>query len=81
MLLNDRLTEGSATAADDAIVTDVAIVGGGLAGALAAAVLARAGHRLVIIDKRAVFPEEFRVEQVTRFPKLIVEVLSRSTSE
>ncbi|HYW64493.1 MAG TPA: FAD-dependent monooxygenase [Bradyrhizobium sp.] len=64
MLLNDRLTEGSATAADDAIVTDVAIVGGGLAGALAAAVLARAGHRLVIIDKRAVFPEEFRVEKI-----------------
>jgi 2-polyprenyl-6-methoxyphenol hydroxylase-like FAD-dependent oxidoreductase len=64
MLLNDRLTELRAAAADDAIVTDIAIVGGGLAGSLAAAVLARAGHRVVIIDKRAVFPEEFRVEKL-----------------
>jgi 2-polyprenyl-6-methoxyphenol hydroxylase-like FAD-dependent oxidoreductase len=64
MLLNERLTEPRAAAADDAIVTDVAIVGGGLAGSLAAAVLARAGHRVVMIDKRAVFPEEFRVEKL-----------------
>jgi len=64
MLLNDRLTEPRVAAADDAIVTDVAIVGGGLAGSLAAAVLARAGHSVVMIDKRAVFPEEFRVEKL-----------------
>src|SRR3954470_3339242 len=64
MLLNDRLTEPHVAAADDAMVTDVAIVGGGLAGSLAAAVLARAGHRVVMIDKRAVFPEEFRVEKL-----------------
>src|SRR6202022_4428734 len=45
-------------------VVDVAIVGGGLAGSLAAAVLARAGHRVALIDKRAVYPEEFRVEKI-----------------
>src|SRR4051812_12983411 len=64
MLLNDRLTETRAASTDDAIITDIAIVGGGLAGSLAAAVLARAGHRVVMIDKRAVYPEEFRVEKL-----------------
>src|ERR1700737_3033873 len=46
-------------------VVDVAIVGGGLAGSLAAAVLARAGYRVALIDKRAVYPEEFRVEKIS----------------
>src|SRR4051794_19559826 len=64
MLLNDRLTEPLAAEADQAIVTDIAIVGGGLAGSLAAAVLARTGHRVILIDKRAVYPEEFRVEKL-----------------
>jgi 2-polyprenyl-6-methoxyphenol hydroxylase-like FAD-dependent oxidoreductase len=48
----------------ETITADVAIVGGGLAGSLAAAVLARAGHQVVLIDKRAVYPEEFRVEKI-----------------
>lgn len=48
----------------EAIATDIAIVGGGLAGSLAAAVLARAGHRVALVDKRAVHPEEFRVEKI-----------------
>src|SRR3954463_5492438 len=64
MLLDDRLTEPRQAGADAALVTDIAIVGGGLAGSLAAAVLARAGHRVVLIDKRAVYPEEFRVEKL-----------------
>lgn len=64
MLLNDRLTAARAADADQAIVTDIAIVGGGLAGSLAAAVLARAGHRVILIDKRAIYPEEFRVEKI-----------------
>ncbi|WP_314945187.1 NAD(P)/FAD-dependent oxidoreductase [Bradyrhizobium cosmicum] len=48
----------------EAIAVDVAIVGGGLAGSLAAAVLARAGHRVALVDKRAVHPDEFRVEKI-----------------
>jgi 2-polyprenyl-6-methoxyphenol hydroxylase-like FAD-dependent oxidoreductase len=64
MLLNEPLTEPGVTGADEAILTDIAIVGGGLAGSLAAAVLARAGHRVVLIDRRAVYPEEFRVEKI-----------------
>ncbi|MCK1739632.1 FAD-dependent monooxygenase [Bradyrhizobium sp. 139] len=46
------------------IVADIAIVGGGLAGSLAASVLARAGHRVALVDKRAVHPDEFRVEKI-----------------
>ena len=46
------------------IVADVAIVGGGLAGSLAAAVLTRRGLRVALIDKRAVYPKEFRVEKL-----------------
>ncbi|MDF0496769.1 FAD-dependent oxidoreductase [Bradyrhizobium yuanmingense] len=53
--------DGDETATID---SDVAIVGGGLAGSLAAAVLARAGRRVALIDKRAVHPDEFRVEKI-----------------
>ncbi len=64
MLPNNQLRGAAVAGADQAIVADVAIVGGGLAGSLAAAVLARAGYRVVLIDKRAVYPEEFRVEKI-----------------
>ncbi|ULK96951.1 NAD(P)/FAD-dependent oxidoreductase [Bradyrhizobium sp. I71] len=46
------------------VVSDIAVVGGGLAGSLAAAVLARAGHRVALVDKRAIYPDEFRVEKI-----------------
>src|SRR5436309_2239057 len=62
--MHNQLSEPRAPEAVDAIATDIAIVGGGLAGSLAAAVLARAGHRVVMVDKRAVYPEEFRVEKI-----------------
>ena len=57
-LTNDASENGTTIAAD------VVIVGGGLAGSLAAAVLTRAGYRVALIDKRAVYPEEFRVEKL-----------------
>jgi 2-polyprenyl-6-methoxyphenol hydroxylase-like FAD-dependent oxidoreductase len=57
------LTENTGWEAEP-IVADVAIVGGGLAGSLAAAVLTRAGYRIALIDKRAVYPDEFRVEKL-----------------
>ncbi|MET4205591.1 NAD(P)/FAD-dependent oxidoreductase [Bradyrhizobium sp. LA2.1] len=64
-MTTDRpVTEPSAAAATAAIVADIAIVGGGLAGSLAASVLARAGHRVALVDKRAVHPDEFRVEKL-----------------
>jgi 2-polyprenyl-6-methoxyphenol hydroxylase-like FAD-dependent oxidoreductase len=63
MTVNESLTDAN-TRQGHTTMVDVAIVGGGLAGSLAAAVLARAGHRVALIDKRAVYPEEFRVEKV-----------------
>src|SRR4030081_3801749 len=44
--------------------TDVAIVGGGLAGSTAAAMLGRAGVRAVMIDPHALYPPELRCEKL-----------------
>lgn len=64
MTADRTVAEPIAKADISTIVADIAIVGGGLAGSLAAAVLARAGHRIALIDKRAVYPDEFRVEKI-----------------
>ncbi len=47
-----------------ALGTDVAIVGGGLAGSLAAAMLGRAGIDAVLIDPRPEYPPDFRCEKL-----------------
>lgn len=44
--------------------TDIAIVGGGLAGSTAAAMLGRAGIPAVLIDPHPVYPPDFRVEKL-----------------
>lgn len=44
--------------------TDVAIVGGGLAGSTAAAMLGRAGTDAVLIEPHAVYPPDFRCEKL-----------------
>lgn len=44
--------------------TDIAIVGGGLAGSLAAAMLGRAGIDAVVIDPHTVYPPDFRCEKL-----------------
>ena len=55
--------------------TDIAVVGGGLAGSTAAAMLGRAGLSAVLIDPHPLYPPDFRVEklsgeeQVERFRK------------
>jgi 2-polyprenyl-6-methoxyphenol hydroxylase-like FAD-dependent oxidoreductase len=43
--------------------TDIAIVGGGLAGSTAAAMLARAGIDAVLIDPHTAYPPDFRCEK------------------
>jgi 2-polyprenyl-6-methoxyphenol hydroxylase-like FAD-dependent oxidoreductase len=45
--------------------TDIAIIGGGLAGSTAAAVLGRAGILTVLIDPHQVCPFDFRVEKIS----------------
>jgi 2-polyprenyl-6-methoxyphenol hydroxylase-like FAD-dependent oxidoreductase len=46
--------------------TDVAIIGGGLAGSLAAAMLGRAGIDAVLVDPHPVYPADFRCEKLDR---------------
>ncbi len=55
--------------------TDIAIIGGGLAGSLAAAMLGRAGHRTVLIDPNTVYPPDFRCEKLDEGQ---VEVLKKT---
>ncbi len=43
---------------------NVVIVGAGLGGATAAAVLSRAGHDVVVVDRHAAYPADFRAEQL-----------------
>jgi 2-polyprenyl-6-methoxyphenol hydroxylase-like FAD-dependent oxidoreductase len=47
--------------------TDVAIVGGGLAGSLAAAMLGRAGISTILIDPHTAYPPDFRCEKLDGF--------------
>jgi 2-polyprenyl-6-methoxyphenol hydroxylase-like FAD-dependent oxidoreductase len=44
--------------------TDIAIVGGGLAGSTAAAMLGKAGTAAVLIDPHPLYPPDFRVEKL-----------------
>jgi 2-polyprenyl-6-methoxyphenol hydroxylase-like FAD-dependent oxidoreductase len=44
--------------------TDIAVIGAGLSGTLAAIVLGRAGYRVTLVDRSAVCPPEFRVEKI-----------------
>jgi 2-polyprenyl-6-methoxyphenol hydroxylase-like FAD-dependent oxidoreductase len=67
--------------------TDIAIIGGGLAGSTAAAMLGRAGISAVLVDPHASYPPDFRVEkvsggeQIERFRKtgLLDAVLRKAT--
>ena len=55
--------------------TDIAIIGGGLAGSTAAAMLGRAGISAILVDPHPAYPPDFRVEklsgdeQIARFHK------------
>src|SRR5436305_555538 len=67
--------------------TDIAIVGGGLAGSTAAAMLGRAGISAILIDPHAVYRPDFRIEklsghqQIERFRKTgLAETILRSAT-
>nr|WP_294554231.1 NAD(P)/FAD-dependent oxidoreductase [uncultured Rhodopila sp.] len=53
---------------------DVVIIGAGLAGTLAAILLGRAGVSVALIDRAAVYPPDFRAEQLVGYQ---VEMLAR----
>jgi 2-polyprenyl-6-methoxyphenol hydroxylase-like FAD-dependent oxidoreductase len=50
--------------------TDIAIVGGGLAGSSAAAMLGRAGVSVILIDPHSVYPPDFRVEKLSGYGQI-----------
>jgi 2-polyprenyl-6-methoxyphenol hydroxylase-like FAD-dependent oxidoreductase len=67
---------------------DVAIVGGGLSGSMAAAMLGRAGISAVLIDLHQTYPEDFRSEKILdwqipllRSTGLAETVLSAATAD
>jgi 2-polyprenyl-6-methoxyphenol hydroxylase-like FAD-dependent oxidoreductase len=67
--------------------TDIAIVGGGLAGSTAAAMLGRAGIPAILIDPHSVYRPDFRVEKLSGRPQLerfrntgLAEVVLRSAT-
>jgi 2-polyprenyl-6-methoxyphenol hydroxylase-like FAD-dependent oxidoreductase len=67
--------------------TDIAIVGGGLAGSTAAAMLGRAGIPAILIDPQPVYRPDFRIEklsghqQIERFRKTgLAETILRSAT-
>lgn len=54
---------------------DIIIVGAGLAGSMAATMLARNGHSVVVVDPNEVYPADFRCEKIDP-PK--IEILRRA---
>ena len=54
--------------------TDIAIIGGGIAGSAAAVLLGRAGYKLALIDPHESYPEDFRCE---KFNMEQIETLNR----
>ena len=54
-------------------LTDVAIVGGGFAGCLAAIVLGRAGHKVTLIDINPASPALFRAEKISGDQLLLLQ--------
>lgn len=45
--------------------TDIAIIGGGLAGSISAAMLGRAGIHAVVVDPHSAYPADFRAEKLS----------------
>ncbi len=48
------------------IKSDIAIIGGGVAGSAAAAMLGKSGHDCILIDPHEVYPDDFRCEKLNR---------------
>lgn len=53
--------------------TDIAIVGGGMAGSMAAVMLQRAGHDALLIDPHEIYPPDFRCEKLDESQVALLE--------
>ena len=60
----EAATAGKSQAAPVIHRTDVAIVGGGLAGSFTAAMLGRAGVDAILVDPHTEYPPDFRGEKL-----------------
>ena len=49
---------------DGSLLADILVVGSGISGTLAATALGRAGYRVFLIDRHAVYPPDFRAEHL-----------------
>lgn len=58
------MTDAAADSLDTDTDTDIVVIGGGIAGSLAAVTLGRAGHRVILVDINAEYPPDFRVEKI-----------------
>ena len=54
----------SSSTADSSTVADIVIIGSGISGTLAATALGRAGYKIVLLDRHAVYPADFRAEHL-----------------
>jgi len=87
MFIDDAVNRGLAAAKENkTLQTDVAIVGGGLAGSLAAAMLGLQGLRVVLVDINEVYPPGLRCEKIAgrqvamlRKSPIVDQVLSAAT--
>ena len=61
--------------------TDIAIVGGGLAGSLAAATLGRAGIACILVDPDPVYPPDYRVEKIGEKTFIVVVAAAYRTPD
>ena len=57
---------------------DIAIVGGGLSGSLAAVLLSRAGYRVAVVDIHPVYPPDFRCEKLDEEQLTLLDAIGMS---
>lgn len=77
-----RVVDGSALASDGAFDCDVCIIGSGAGGAVTAAVLARAGKNVLLVEEGGYYTsDEFTTRERDMTPKLYQEAGQRATAD
>ncbi|MEZ5613815.1 MAG: GMC family oxidoreductase [Rhodocyclaceae bacterium] len=77
-----QVVDASALAADRTLEADVAIVGSGAGGGIAAEILARAGLKVVIVEEGPLKTSaDFRMREADAYPQLYQESAARKTKD